>query len=279
MNDIDEQNGQSVVLAVASQKGGVGKTTTALNLGYALARRGWRTLVADADPQGAIGLSLRRKGGMSGQGWVDCLEQKSSVKDVAMRTRLAEFDILTFGGDSSAQLWQPIEGLFGKESLRAFFDEAKQHYDVILVDTAGGTYGPTLAVLRECDSVLFPLQAEPLALRSVTQILDVIGLLRKEGSHITIAGFLLTMLSPEDPVSMSVAQECWKLLPAELILNANVPRDNAFLRASVHGVPVGLLSRRPPRVAAVFDLVAHEIERRIGLVKLEEPDEPIPLLD
>lgn len=278
MNEIDEQNGQSIVLAVASQKGGVGKTTTALNLGYALARRGWRTLVADADPQGAIGLSLKRNGPL-GQGWVDCLQKGLTVKDVALRTRLAEFDILTFGGDSSAALWRPIEGLFEPATLRPFFDTAKEHYDVIVVDTAGGTYGPTLAVLRECDSVLFPLQAEPLALRSVTQILDVIGVLRNEGSRINIAGFLLTMLSPDDPTSMSVAQECWKLLPADLILNANVPRDNAFLRASVHGVPVGLLSRRPPRVAAVFDLVAHEIERRIGLVRLEEPDEPIPLLD
>lgn len=278
MKELDEQNAPSVVLAIASQKGGVGKTTTALNLGYALARRGWRTLVADADPQGAIGLSLRRSGPI-GPGWVDCLQKGLKVKEVALRTRLAEFDILTFGGDSSAQLWRPIEGLFEPSALRAFFDEAKEHYDVIIVDTAGGTYGPTLAVLRECDSVLFPLQAEPLALRSVTQILDVIGVLRREGSQISIAGFLLTMLSPDDATSMSVAQECWKLLPAELILNANVPRDSAFLRASVHGVPVGLLSRRPPRVAAVFDLISHEIERRIGLVKMEEPDEPIPLLD
>lgn len=278
MRNFDEQSSPGVILAVTSQKGGVGKTTTTLNLGFTLAQRGWNVLIVDADPQGSIGLSLRRNE-ESGKGLYECLHQGLAIEDAALTTRLPELSILTFGGEGSIPPWKIIEEIFQPPMLGEFFARAAAKHDVVLVDTAGGTYGLTQAVLRHCNSVLLPLQAEPLALRSVTRTLDAIGQLREEGCDIQIAGFLLTMLSPDDKISALVAQESWKLLPAELILNANVPRDTAFLRASIHGVPIGLLSRRPPRVAAVFDLIAREIERRIGLVQMEESDEPISLFD
>ena len=274
----EDQGGHGVVLAVASQKGGVGKTTTALNLGFALAQRGWRILIVDTDPQGAVGLSLRRND-QEGQGLIDCLESGARLEDVILHTRLAELDVLTFGGSQGDRPWRLRDELYDPDALEHFFDHVANGYDIVLVDTPGGAYGPTLSILRQCDAVLFPLQAEPLALRSVTQILDAVGLLREEGVNLEVAGFLLTMLSPEDDVSVLVAQESWQLLPKELILNANVPRDGAFLRATAHGVPVGLLSKRPPQVAAVFDLVAHEIEGRLGLLSTEGADEPISLFD
>lgn len=268
----------AIVLAVASQKGGVGKTTTSLNLAFALAKRGWKTLIVDCDPQGAVGFSLRKGQTAGEQGLMDCLQGRATLDEAILKTRLPELSILTFGSRPSMSSHPSGDFLEGDE-LTALLTKAVGHFEVILLDTAGGTYGPTLSVLKCADFALLPLQAEPLALRSVTQILDLIGHLRQKGSRLQIAGFLLTMLNDQDETSVSVAEEISRLIPQDLILNGNVPRDDAFLRASRHGVPVGLLSRRPPQVAAVFDLIAHEVERRIGLIRMEEADEPIPLLD
>lgn len=275
----DEQdNRQGITLAVASQKGGVGKTTTSLNLAFALAKRGWKTLVVDTDPQGAIGFSLQKRTQSGDQGLTDCLRGDISLDNAILKTRMPELSVLTFGKRPDLSLSDGGDFL-DTQALGALLSEARRDFQVVLLDTPGGTYGPTLTVLRCVDFVLLPLQAEPLALRSVTQILDLVGRLRQSGSAIQIAGFLLTMLAGQDQTSVSVAEEVSRLIPPDLVLNANVPRDPSFLKASLHGVPVGLLSRHPPQVAAVFDLIAHEVERRIGLIRMEEEDEPIPLLD
>jgi chromosome partitioning protein len=142
-----------------------------------------------------------------------------------------------------------------------------------------GMSGPTGAVLRCSDFVLVPLQAEPLALRSMHQVLDAVGHLRAEGAPLVIAGFLLTMLQSRQEFSLAVAQETWSSLPAHLVLEAFVPRDPAFLESSGHGVPVGLLRKRPPAVAMVFDQIAGELEPRLGLTLEDDQDAPIPLLD
>ncbi len=269
---------QGTILAVASQKGGVGKTTVALNLAYSLARRGWKTLLVDTDPQGAVGLSLQGAG-HARQGLVDCLEHGLPAAEAALPTRLAELDVLTFAGGGQPPVGPALGEMIQPRNLETFFASAERAYQVTVADTAAGAYGTAPAVLRHCHSVLVPLQAEPLALRSMTQLLELVGELRAGGAPVAVAGFLLTMLSSQDPVSLSVAQEVWKALPAEAILEAVVPRDEAMLRASAHGVPVALLSRQPPAVAAIFDHVAAEIEDRLGWRQTESRDEPIPLLD
>lgn len=275
----EEQDSRpGITLAIASQKGGVGKTTTTLNLAYALAKRGWKTLVVDTDPQGAIGFSLQKRTQSGDQGLTDCLRGDITLDGAILKTKLPELSVLTFGRRPELNHADP-GGSLDERALQALLEEARRHYQIILLDTPGGTYGPTLTVLRCVDFVLLPLQSEPLALRSVTQILDLVGHLRQSGSRLQIAGFLLTMLAGQDQTSVSVAEEVSRLIPPDLVLNANVPRDPAFLKASLHGVPVGLLSRHPPQVAAVFDLIAHEVERRVGLISMEEQDEPILLLD
>lgn len=266
-------------LAVASQKGGVGKTTVALNLAYAMARRGWKTLLVDADPQGAVGLSLQ--GGTSqSEGLVEMLEGHLPLEVAVRPTRLPELHLLPAGRPSPQRAQRWTEAVGGDRGMSGLLAEAAGTYDVVLVDTASGLHGATLEVLRAVDSLLVPIQAEPLALRSVTQVLEAVGRLREEGSDVSVVGFVITMLSSRLRVSLSVAQEAWSMLPVELVFEAFVPRDEAFLLASAHGVPLGLLSRRPPPVATVFDRIAAELEPRLELVSEEESEiEPVALLD
>ncbi len=257
MNEGHRNDG--TILAIASHKGGAGKTTVALNLAFALARRGRRTLLIDADPQGAVELSID---GIdpAGRGLVDCLKHGLAARDAAVRTGTDRLDVLRFGDSSEPEL----EKLFGPATLMPCFEGAARAYDAVVVDTATGTLGITPAVIGHCHALLIPLQAEPLALRSITGLLEMVGRLRADGSEVRVAGLLLTMLDSRDDVSLKVAQETWRLLPAGLVLETVVPRDARFLRASAHGVPVGLLSRQPAAAATVFDQVAAEVERRAG---------------
>ncbi len=267
------------VLAVASYKGGVGKTTVALNLAFALAQRGSRVLLVDADPQGGIGNSVQGTAARASAGMTGCLEGRSTVADATLRTSLERLGILPFAGrDPGADPAAGATLLEDRGALQRVLEEARRLADVVVVDTASGLHGPTRSVVEQAEALLVPLQAEPLSLRATTHLLTSVAALRSAGAKVEIIGFVLTMLSSKSDVSLAVAQETWGTLPSELVLMSFVPRDPAFLQASAHGVPLGLLSRRPPAVAGVFDQIAAELEPRLGLVKEETIDEPIPLL-
>ncbi|MEM7049788.1 MAG: ParA family protein [Acidobacteriota bacterium] len=265
-------------LAISSQKGGVGKTTLSLNLSFALAHRGWNTLLVDGDPQGSVGLSLQGDV-RTATGLVEVLEGQVGLAEAARPTRIPSLKIVPAGAPepSRSERWA---GSLAAGSFPSFLEAAeKEGFDLVVVDTPSGLHGANLEILRAVDAMLVPIQAEPLALRSVTQTLEAVGLLRDGGSEVTIAGFVVTMLNSRHDVSLSVAQEAWGMLPSELVLEAFVPRDDAFLLASAHGVPLGLLSRRPPPVATVFDRLAAEIEPSLGLVEEEAELAPISLMD
>jgi chromosome partitioning protein len=263
------------ILVVASQKGGVGKTTLALNGAYALAQRGLRTLLVDADPQGSIAYSvqgdLHKRPGLK-----EVLEGSRSLEDSVVVTRLRELALLPVGELPPTESFRWSASLEDGERLGALFDRVRQSYDVVLVDTPPALGGVTLGALRRADHVIMPLQAEPLAARSVRHLLDVLGSLREEGAAVEIAGLVVTMLQSRQDPSLAVAQESWKLFPANLVFETSIPRDGAFLHASAAGTPVALLHRRPPAVAAVFDQLAAELEAKIGLAS--DDSEAIPLL-
>ena len=268
---------RGTVLAIASPKGGVGKTTLALNLSYALASRGWETLLVDADPQGCVGLSidggLRRRTGLA-----EVAGGETALAEAAVASRLRQLDLLPVGRVPAVAAAGWAASLEDGHRLAEVFDTARSHYDVTVVDTPPGMTGPALGALREADYVAVALQAEPLAARSIVQVLEVIAALREQGSGPRLGGLVLTMLQSRHEGSLAVAQESWRLFPGHHVFDTAVPRDNVFLEASAAGVPVALLRRRPPAAAAVFDQLAAEIEERLDLIE-DDRGRAIPLLD
>lgn len=266
------------VVTVASQKGGVGKTTLTLNLGFALAKRGWRTLIVDSDPQGAIGLSLS-KSIAAAAGLAEYVAGRRGLGETITTTRLKELSLLPVG--QVAPQDTPGFGAFLADgrTIRRLVDECAPRFDVMLIDTPSGFQGITLGAIRASEHVISPVQAEPIALRSLSQLLEVISALRDEGVKVELLGLVLVMLQMRQSSSLSVADELWDQL-GELVLHTVIPRDAAFLDASAAGVPVGLLGRRPPLVAATFDQLASEVEARLKLTRSEDRDDaPIPLVD
>jgi len=266
-------------IALASAKGGVGKTTTALNLGYAFARRGWRTLVVDADPQGGIGLSISPKLAAS-PGLFDYLARQVPLAGLLVPTRLTDFTLLPVGHVAFHDVSAFHAILEDGSAIEALASEAELAFDLMLIDTPGGLSAATMGCIRAADHLITPLQAEPLALRALTHVIDLLGIMREEGRYVELAAVLLTMVVKDDPVSTEVVHELLGHLPDTLVLRPFVPDDPIFRRASAAGVPLGLLSRRPPAVAAIFDDLAVALEHRLELAILSESrrDEPIPLL-
>jgi chromosome partitioning protein len=261
-----------IALATASQKGGVGKTTVCINLGHALARRGWNVLLADTDAQGGIGLSLSRTTRHK-RGFYDFLAHGGEVRPLVLPTRLPEFSILPCGTQNDYLRVGHPDAAAGK--IRDLLRQCDMlGYDLVILDTAAGLNGITEAAVRSADWALIPQQAEPLAARSVPLLLETLARFRMEGSGVRVAGILLTMLQSKQEASLKVARELRELLPPSLLFGQAVPRDEIFLEASAVGLPLALMRRNPPPAALVFDQIAAELETRISLTSRKESLHP-----
>ncbi|MEM1023906.1 MAG: ParA family protein [Myxococcota bacterium] len=260
-----------------SQKGGVGKTTLALNLGYALARRGSRVCVVDLDPQGAIGLSLTRKMAQR-PGVVDWLRDRIPVAELLVETREPRLSLLPVGKVQGVETHDFQSALASGERVRRLV-ETLDGFDVVLLDTPSGFVGATLGALRGASHGLVPVQAEPIAARTLMRTFETLKALQKEGQAVTLLGLVMTMLQRDDGSSLAIAEDIWKTVPKHMVFETSVPRSPVFLEASAAGVPLGLLSQRPPPEASGFDVLASEVERRIGLHAEDERDAPIALVD
>jgi chromosome partitioning protein len=270
-----------IAISTASQKGGVGKTTLCINLAYSLARRGWRVLLVDTDPQGGVGLSLA-KSAKSREGFYEFLLHRGELPHLVITTRLPELEVMPAGlSDASASASAVTMGHEAPGRIADLLRAAElRGVDCVLFDTAAGLMGMTETIVKACDYVVLPQQAEPLAIRSVPHMLETLARYRAEGAGVKVAGILLTMVMREHEMSLRVARELREMLPAHLMFQQSIPRLPSFLDASALGVPVALTKRNPPPEALIFDQIAAELEQRTGLAKQREKhDEHASLLD
>jgi len=263
-------------IAFASLKGGVGKTTTALNCAFAFARRGTRTLLVDTDPQGAIGLSL--DGVSERAGLAASMNNGDAFLSSVIKTRLPELQILPMGAVDALDVDDFSRTAREADVLNRILDRSQQEYDAVLFDTPAGLGGMTRLALEAVDSVVAVAQCEPLALRSLPRLLELLAQLREAGGACSLLGVVCNMSSFRDPVVLASLEELWALY-RDRVFDTAIPRDAMFLQASRAGVPLGLLSRRPPAVAAVFDSLAAEIEGRLGVQEGGDDGGPIRLVD
>lgn len=264
-------------LAIVSPKGGVGKTTLALNLAYSFAQLGRRTLLVDTDPQGGIGHSLASKS-KSSVGLCD-VARGTPADQCLLRTKHPNLAILPVGAVPWAHISEWSSEMADPSLFFRMFTPIESQFDLVIFDTPAGLAGPTHGVLRYASHVLLPIQTEPLAIRVIGQLIEVLSHLRTQGARARLTAVALTMTRLRDELSLAITQEVWSLFPEAIVLDAMVPRDAELLQASKHGVPVALLRKRPPAVASVFDRIANELEPKLALVENASDDEPTYLLD
>jgi chromosome partitioning protein len=252
------------VLAVVSQKGGVGKTTTAINLACALARRGRKTLLVDVDPQGAVRHGVGLTGTAQPAGLADVLAGTHELQDVVLATPLPWLRVLLAGSVSDAAEHETyLAQVAGSPKLGELFDRARGRGYLVVVDTPPGLGAVTRRVLAHSQHVIVPLQCEPLALQTTTQILRAVREASAANPALVLDGILLTMLEEGNAVSQRVASYVREQLPAELLFDVAIPRTMASIDAFAAGQPVVL--RSPDDLAALaYVRLAEQLEARLN---------------
>jgi chromosome partitioning protein len=264
-------------IVIASQKGGVGKTTVALNLAVALAERGRRTLLADLDPQGGIALALA-KGDTELPGLAELLMGEAGPEEAVYPTKLQGLSLLTRGRLDPADAVEYEQALFAPGALDDLLSRCEQGFDVVVIDTPAGLGLVTRAALTAAEFVVILLQAEVLALRSLHQALRVVEHVRgTENPRLNLIGILATLVDKDLPGTRAILAEMWNGFPG--VLETIVPRSAAFATASGSGVPIAFLSGQTNPEARRFAVLADELESRMNrLVGTEETvDEAQPV--
>ncbi len=243
------------VLAVVSQKGGVGKTTTAINVATALAQRGRKTLLVDVDPQGAVRHGLGLAADAGGAGLADLLAGTHELQDVVQATPLPWLRALLAGSVSEAAEHETYTtSLANSSRLGELFERARGRGYIVVVDAPPGLGAVTRRVLAHSQHVLVPLQCEPLALQTTTQILRAVREAAITNPALVLDGILLTMLEDGNEVSQRVAAYVREQLPPELLFDVAIPRTMASIDAFAAGQPAVLRSPDDPAARAYVRL-------------------------
>ena len=249
-------------IVLASAKGGTGKTTCALNLSVALAERGNSVLLFDLDPQGSIGLSLAKKD-TDWVGLAEYLMETISLDESILGTKLNGLSILPRGKLNAVDTCEYERALYDTGALSDIIEKISSRFDYILMDAPSGLGMVTRAALRAVGFLLTPLQAEPLALRSISQTLRAVEHVKKaENPNLKLLGILPTMVSLEQDASLSVMNTVWSGFGG--VLDTYIPRADIFTIASEKGLPVDFLPGAKRPEARRFEMLSMEIEMLIA---------------
>lgn len=253
----------STVIAITNQKGGVGKTTTAVNLAYYLAKSGKKTLLIDFDPQGnaTSGLGIEKK----------TLEH-GSMSDVVLETRTLQEIIIETGHKNlflapTTPLLANTEAELSKANRR--FSRLKNAiasvpvYDIVIIDCPPSLSLLTVNGLISANYVLLPVQAEFYALEGLGQLLETMKLIReKMNPSLDLVGVLPTMVDTRTTLSTQVHEEIKKHFPGK-IFKTVIPRNIRLAEAPSHGVPVGVYDRFS-KGARAYKALAKEVQERMA---------------
>ncbi|MCK6542914.1 AAA family ATPase [bacterium] len=221
------------IFSIASQKGGVGKTTTALSLGIAFSRLNKKTLIIDADPQGGISFCLdryydmRRDQDQGRNGLYQVFCGAMDIAEAAQPSMIENLSVIDCGisaRSSDIELYEDATratGLFREAVI-----QAAQHYDTVLIDCPPGIGLVSAGALAASDYVIIPVQSEPLSLRTLPQLLrQLIAIKKEHNPDLAMAGILLTMYDHQSPASEMVAQQIRDFFEEDIVFKQAIPRD------------------------------------------------------
>ena len=251
------------VIAIATQKGGVGKTTTSINLGASLADQGKKVLVVDIDPQGNTSSGLGINKADVKRCIYDVLINEMPVEEVIMQTSIEGLHVIPATIQLAGAEIELVQIISREHRLKRALAPIRDKYDYLLIDCPPSLGLLTLNSLTAAQSVLIPIQCEFYALEGLGQLLNTIRIVQKHlNKQLEIEGVLLTMFDSRTNLSNEVMEEVKKYFQHK-VYETVIPRNVRLSEAPSHGKPIITYDRRSKGAECYLDL-AKEVIRYGG---------------
>ena len=255
-------------VAIANQKGGVGKTTTAINVATALAATGWRTLLIDLDPQGnaSTGLGIHTSERVVSS--YDLLMGETELANSVMPTRIPGLDLCPATVDLSGAEVELVSVENRTDRLRQSLQRGSAAYDVCFIDCPPSLGLLTLNALSAADTLLVPLQCEFFALEGLSQLLQTVERVQQRfNPELSILGIVLTMFDRRNRLTDQVSDDVRSCL-GKLVFETPIPRNVRLSEAPSHGLPALIYDQHCPGsrayMALARELIGRLPEKRIA---------------
>ncbi|GLI85868.1 ParA family protein [Rossellomorea marisflavi] len=246
------------IIAVTNQKGGVGKTTTSVNLGACLAYIGKKVLLVDIDPQGNATSGAGVEKGDVQQCIYDVLVDDVEVKDTIKQSKVENLDIVPATISLAGAEIELVPTISREVRLKKALEKVKDDYDYIVIDCPPSLGLLTINALTSSDAVIIPVQCEYYALEGLSQLLSTVRLVQKHLNHdLMIDGVLLTMLDARTNLGIQVIEEVKKYFQ-DKVYRTIIPRNVRLSEAPSHGEPIIIYDAKS-RGAEVYLELAKEV--------------------
>ena len=244
------------IISVANQKGGVGKTTTTVNLSTIIAKKGKKVLLIDADPQGnaTSGLGVDKEVELS---TYDVLVNDATIEEACKTTAVKNLMVCPSNISLAGAEVELVSMMSREQRLKVKLDEIKDKYDYILIDCPPSLGLITLNAFTASDTVLIPVQCEYFALEGLGQLLNTVNLVKKHlNKSLEIEGALLTMYDARTNLSNQVVKEVKKYFEGK-VYKTVIPRNVRLSEAPSYGMPISLYDPRS-KGAKAYEKLAKE---------------------
>ena len=249
------------IIAVANQKGGVGKTTSSVNLAASLAQIGQRVLLVDMDPQGNATMSSGIEKSKLERSVLDVLLNEAALSECLITSPSGGYGVLPANGDLTAAEVELID-VDGKElRLKSGLSQATALFDYVLVDCPPSLNMLTVNAMVACDSILITMQCEYFALEGLSALLSTVRRINETvNADLEIEGILRTMYDPRNSLTTEVSEQLFSHF-GSLVYRTVIPRNVRLAEAPSHGEP-GIVYDRYSRGARAYMALAEEFLRR-----------------